>query len=81
VSVDYEGQNPILPPSWGLYVCDPEPYVIDDRMYIFGSKDCPMAVESNGVRGYCESEYYVIYSDDMIHWTDVGVILRLEDNP
>ncbi len=81
VSVDYEGQNPILPPSWGLYICDPEPYVIDGRMYIFGSKDRPMSAEPNGTAGYCASEYNIIYTDDMIHWTDAGVTLTLEDIP
>ena len=81
VSVDYEGQNPILPPTWGLYICDPEPYVIDGRMYIFGSKDRPMAIESDGSRGYCSTEYNVIYSDDMKNWIDVGVTLTLDDIP
>ncbi len=81
VSVDYEGQNPILPPTWGLYICDPEPYVIDGRMYIFGSKDRPMATETNGNGGYCSSEYNIIYTDDMINWTDVGVTLTIEDIP
>lgn len=80
-SVAYEGQNPILPPSWGLYICDPEPYVIDGRMYIFGSKDRPMKLEPDGSKGYCASEYNIIYSDDMINWTDVGVTLTLEDIP
>lgn len=81
VSVDYEGQNPCLPPSWGLYICDPEPYVIDGRMYIFGSKDRPMAVEADGSDGYCASEYNIIYTDDMVNWTDVGVTMTLEDIP
>ena len=81
VSVDYEGQNPILPPSWGLYICDPEPYVIDGRMYIFGSKDRPMAVEPDGSGDYCASEYNIIYTEDMIHWVDVGVTLTLNDIP
>ena len=51
VSVDYEGQNPVLPPSWGLYICDPEPYTIDGRMYVFGSKDRPMSAETDGTGG------------------------------
>jgi len=81
VSVDYEGQNPILPPTWGLYICDPEPYVIDGRMYIFGSKDRPMASETDGSGNYCSREYNILYTDDMIHWVDGGVILTLEDIP
>ena len=81
VSVDYEGQNPYLPPTWGLYICDPEPCVIDGRMYIFGSKDRPMSIEPDGTYGYCSSEYNIIYSDDMINWTDVGVTLTVEDIP
>lgn len=81
VSVDFEGQNPPLPPSWGLYICDPEPYVIDGRMYIYGSRDCPMSIESDGSLGYCSKDYHVIYSDDLINWTDAGVTLRLDDIP
>ena len=81
VSVDYEGQNPILPPSWGLYICDPEPCTIDGRMYIFGSTDHPMGRETDGSYGYCGTEYHVLYTDDMVNWTDAGIILTLEDIP
>ena len=81
VSVDYEGQNPVLPPSWGLYICDPEPYTIDGRMYVFGSKDRPMSAETDGTGGYCSFEYNIIYTDDMINWTDIGTILTLYDIP
>lgn len=81
VSVDYEGQNPYLPPSWGLYICDPEPFVMDGKLYVFGSKDRPMSTEPNGSRGFCSSEYNIIYTEDMINWTDAGVSLSIEDIP
>ena len=81
VSVGYKGQNPILPPTWGLFIADGEPHVFDGRMYIYGSRDNPFGRNSEGKVEFCSSDYHVIYSDDLIHWTDAGVSISVEDFP
>lgn len=81
VSVGYKGQNPILPPTWGLFIADGEPHVFDGRMYIYGSRDNPFGRNSEGRVEFCSSDYHVIWSDDLIHWTDAGVSISVEDFP
>ena len=81
VSVGYEGQNPILPPTWGLYIADGEPRAINGRMYIFGSRDNHNGTDKNGRGGWCSDNYHVIWSDDLIHWTDAGEALNIQDIP
>lgn len=34
VSVGYDGQNPLLPPTWNLFIADGEPRVINGRLEI-----------------------------------------------
>ena len=81
VSVGYHGQNPLLPPTWGLYIADGEPHVFDGRMYIYGSRDNPFGINRNGVFNFCSEDYHVIYSDDLLHWTDAGVAISIDDFP
>jgi hypothetical protein len=80
-SVDYEGQNPILPPTWGLFIADGEPHVFNGKMYIFGSRDVENGFLPTGERDWCSRDYHVIFSEDLIHWIDGGIILSLSDIP
>ena len=82
VSVGYLPQNPILPPTWDLYIADGEPHVFNGRMYIFGSRDRYDGLQDDeGRREWCSDNYHVIWSDDMLHWTDAGEALNLKDIP
>ena len=81
VSVGYKGQNPILPPTWNLFIADGEPHVINGRMYIFGSKDNYNGTGKDGIREWCSEDYHLIWSDDLIHWTDAGEILNIGELP
>lgn len=81
VTVGYEAQNPILPPTWDLYIADGEPHVFDGRMYIFGSRDNYDGVGEDGRVEWCSDNYHVIWSDDLLHWTDAGEALNLRDIP
>lgn len=81
VSVGYHGQNPILPPTWGLFIADGEPHVFDGRMYIYGSRDNAFGFDLQGRFNFCSADYHVIYSDDLLHWTDAGVAISVEDFP
>lgn len=81
VSVDYTGQNPIIPPSWGLYMADGEVYEVDGVAYMYGSRDYPGGYGPDGSRGWCSQDYHVIYSTDLINWTDAGEVLSIDDIP
>lgn len=81
VSVGYLPQNPILPPSWELFIADGEPHVFDGRMYIFGSRDNYDGMGPDGRREWCSDNYHVLWSDDLLHWNDAGEALNLRDVP
>lgn len=81
VSVGYLPHNPILPPSWELFIADGEPHVFDGRMYIFGSRDNYDGYGPDGRREWCSDNYHVIWSDDLLHWNDAGEALNLKDIP
>lgn len=68
-----QGFNPYLP-SWE-YIPDGEPYVFDDRVYVYGSHD-----KFNGY-AYCLNDY-VTWSapvDNLADWRYEGVILKATD--
>lgn len=70
-----QGFNPYLP-SWE-YTPDGEPYVFNDRVYVYGSHD-----RFNG-HAYCLNDY-VCWSapvKDMTDWRYEGVIYRKTDDP
>ena len=81
VTVGYEAQNPILPPTWDLYLADGEPHVFDGRMYIFGSRDNYDGLGDDGRVEWCSDNYHVLWSDDLLHWTVAGEALNLKDIP
>lgn len=67
--------NPYLP-SWE-YCPDGEPYVYDDRLYVFGSHD-----EFDG-KDFCQNDY-VLWScsvDDLSEWRMEGTIYRTIQDP
>jgi beta-xylosidase len=70
-----QGINPYLP-SWE-YIPDGEPYVFNDRVYVYGSHD-----KFNG-HAYCLNDY-VCWSapkDDLSNWQYEGVIYKKTDDP
>lgn len=70
-----KGFNPYLP-SWE-YIPDGEPYVFNDRVYVYGSHD-----RFNGYV-YCMNDY-VCWSapvDDLTDWRYEGVIYKKTDDP
>jgi hypothetical protein len=81
-SVGYEGQNPIIPASWKLFIADGEPHDFDGTLYIYGSRDNPNGyMEGAPKNDWCSDTYHVIYSKDLIHWTDAGESLSIWDIP
>ncbi|NLL04337.1 MAG: family 43 glycosylhydrolase [Clostridiaceae bacterium] len=70
-----QGFNPYLP-SWE-YIPDGEPYVFNNRVYVYGSHD-----RFNG-HAYCLNDY-VCWSapiDDLTDWKYEGVIYKKTDDP
>jgi beta-xylosidase len=56
------------------YIPDPEARVWEDgRLYIYGSLDI------RGADSWCSRQYRVFSTDDLIHWTDHGISLDMED--
>lgn len=67
--------NPYLP-NWE-YIPDGEPYVFNNRVYVYGSHDI------FGGHAFCEEDY-VTWSapvDDLGNWTYEGVIFKRTDDP
>ena len=70
-----QGLNPYLP-SWE-YIPDGEPYVFNDRVYVYGSHD-----RFNG-HAYCLNDYvcWSAPSEDLADWRYEGVIYKKTDDP
>jgi len=81
VNVGYLPQNPILPPDWNMYIADGEPHFFNGKIYIYGSRDVSNGELPNGKIDWCSDKYNVIYSEDLINWTDAGVSFNLSDVP
>jgi arabinoxylan arabinofuranohydrolase len=74
MTIDGMADNPFIT---DLYTADPSARVWDDgRLYVYASHDIAPP------RG-CDlmDQYHVFSTDDMIHWTDHGEILRASDVP
>lgn len=70
-----QAYNPYLPSD--EYIPDGEPYVFDDRVYVYGSHD-----QFNG-KAFCENDY-VTWSapvDDLASWRYEGVIYKKNQDP
>jgi hypothetical protein len=57
--------NPLLPPD--MFIPDVEAREVDDRLYLYGSRD------QGGDSEYCSDHYRVFSSADLESWTDQGV--------
>ena len=72
MTIDGMADNPFIT---HLYTADPSAHVwADGRLYVYASHDI------DPPRG-CDlmDQYHVFSTDDMIHWTDHGEILRADD--
>jgi len=64
--------NPILPLN--CFVPDGEAHVMPDgRLYLYGSWDM------QDVKDYCSNRYHVFSTNDLVHWTDHGESLSIEN--
>src|ERR1700722_11646354 len=62
-------QKPILPD----FQADPSARVFGGKLYIYPTHDLP------GMQHWDEVDWHVFSTDDMVKWTDHGVIFSLKD--
>ena len=70
-------QNPVIK---GLYSADPTARVFNGKVYLFPSHDIISPVEPER-KWFCMEDYHVFSSEDLVNWTDHGVILNQKDVP
>lgn len=72
-------QNPIIRDQFSA---DPSARVFNGRMYVFSSHDIK-APEGKGLRPewFCMEDYYVYSSENLVDWTNHGMILSQYDVP
>ena len=77
VGVGLFAQNPIIK---GQYSADPTARVFNGKVYLFPSHDIISPVEPER-KWFCMEDYHVFSSEDLVNWTDHGVILNQKDVP
>ena len=70
VCINIYAQNPIIQTA---YTADPAPMVYNDRLYLYTSHD-----EANST-WFTMNDWKLYSTDDMVNWTDHGVILSYFD--
>lgn len=68
-----KAQNPIIRSQ---FTADPSAHVFNGRVYVYPSHDIPVP-EGKGLRKdwFCMEDYHVFSSDNLVDWTDHGVIV------
>lgn len=72
-----QAQNPIIS---GQFTADPTARVFDGKIYLYPSHDIPSPVERLK-EWFCMADYHVFSSENLVDWTDHGVILSQENVP
>ncbi len=70
-------QNPIIRDQ---FTADPTAKVFDGRVYVYPSHDIPSPIERLK-EWFCMADYHVFSSENLVDWTDHGVIVSQESVP
>ena len=70
-------QNPVIRDQ---YTADPTARVFDGKVWLYASHDIISPVEPER-KWFCMADYHCFSSEDLVHWTDHGVILDQKDVP
>lgn len=70
-------QNPIIS---GQFTADPTARVFNGKIYVYPSHDIK-APEGQRQDWFCMEDYHVFSSEDLVNWTDHGMILSQDDVP
>ena len=77
LSAGLSAQNPVIR---GQFTADPTARVFDGKVWLFASHDIISPVEPER-KWFCMEDYHAFSSEDLVHWTDHGVILDQKDVP
>ena len=70
-------QNPIIK---GQFTADPTARVFEGKVWLYTSHDIISPVNPER-RWFCMEDYHTFSSEDLVHWTDHGVILDQKNVP
>lgn len=73
-----QAQNPFVTDS---YTADPTARVFNNRLYVYPSHDVDVCGPNQGDNSYCMPDYHVYSTDDLVNWTDHGVIIDQNNVP
>lgn len=71
-------QNPIIRDQ---FTADPTARVFNGKIYLFPSHDIPAAEDYPRKDWFCMADYHVFSSDNLVDWTDHGVIVDQKHVP
>lgn len=72
-----QAQNPIISSQ---FTADPTARVFNGKIYLYPSHDIPSPVE-HLKEWFCMADYHVFSSENLVDWTDHGMILSQENVP
>lgn len=72
-----QAQNPIIR---NQFSADPTARVFDGKIYLYPSHDIPSPIERLK-EWFCMADYHVFSSENLVDWTDHGMILSQENVP
>ena len=78
LGTDALAQNPIITDQ---FTADPSARVFEDRVYVYPSHDIPAGEGRGRIGWFCMEDYHVFSSDNLVDWTDHGVILSQDRVP
>jgi hypothetical protein len=72
-------QNPLIS---GQFSADPTARVFHGKIYVYPSHDIPTPIEKAGRKDwFCMEDYHVFSSENLVDWTDHGVIVSQNQVP
>lgn len=71
-------QNPIIRDQ---FTADPTARVFNERVYLFPSHDIPAPDDYARKDWFCMADYHVFSSDNLVDWTDHGVLINQKQVP
>ncbi len=77
LAASLQAQNPIIK---GQYTADPTARVFEGKVWLFPSHDIISPVEPER-RWFCMEDYHAFSSEDLVNWTDHGVIVTQNEVP
>ncbi len=72
------GQNPIISTN---FTADPSARVLNGRVFVFPSHDIPAPADYGRKDWFCMADYHAYSSENLVDWTDHGVIVDQKTTP